>query len=148
MGLLDDIRTGSYRPSDAPSGPRPPARPTQTLAGVARRAAAGEDFRVAVREFLDDFALASQGGRPRMLDEDPPPTGDERHDAFLGALAEHLAVRHGEPPPRWCLDPGRFLDRFWFVSATPGFRAIALAQASVAFKRRGVLIPERSLMRV
>jgi hypothetical protein len=147
MGLLDDIRTGAYRPSASP-GPRPPARPTQTLAGVVRRAAAGEDFRIAVREFLDEFALVQESRRLRMLAEEPEPTGDERHDAFLGALAEHLACKQGELPPPWCLNPSRFLDRFWFVSPTRGFRAIALAQAPIAFKRRGVLIPERSLERV
>jgi hypothetical protein len=147
MGLLDDIRTGAYRPSASP-GPRSPARPTQTLAGVARRTAAGEDFRVAVREFLDEVALVPQHKRSRLLEEEPVETGDERYDAFLAALAEHLACRQGEPPPRWCLAPDRFLDRFWFVSPTKGFRATALAQAPVAFKRRGVLIPERSLARV
>jgi hypothetical protein len=38
--------------------------------------------------------------------------------------------------------------RFWFVSEVPGFRAIAIAQAPAAFRRRGVFIPERSLHRV
>jgi hypothetical protein len=147
MGLLDDIRSGAYRPS-ASLAPPPSAQPTQTLARVARRAAEGDDFRVAVREFLDEFALVAPSLRRRMLHEEPPLTGDERHDAFLGALAEHLAVRQGERPPSWCLAPARFLDRFWFVSPTEGFRAISLAQAPVAFKRRGVLIPERSLERV
>ncbi|MEX2448313.1 MAG: hypothetical protein WD404_06170 [Solirubrobacterales bacterium] len=40
------------------------------------------------------------------------------------------------------------LDRFWFVSEAPGFRAVSLAQAPAAFRRRGVFIPERSLHRV
>ncbi len=30
----------------------------------------------------------------------------------------------------------------------PGFRAVAIAQAPAAFRRRGVFIPERSLHRV
>jgi hypothetical protein len=75
-------------------------------------------------------------------------TGDPRHDAYLGALGEHLAVVHGLSRPAWSVEPGRFLDRFWFVSEVPGFRAVAIAQAPAAFRRRGVFIPERSLHRV
>ena len=122
---------------------------TQTLAGVARRDRAGEDFRHAVREFLDEFALRVDArSRVEAVDEPPPSTGDLRHDAFLGALAEHLAVAHGFQRPAWSIEPGRFLDRFWFVSDVPGFRATAIAQAPAAFRRRGVFIPERSLHRV
>ncbi len=76
------------------------------------------------------------------------PTGDRRHDAYLGALAEHLATVHGLDRPRWSVGAERFLDRFWFVSDVPGFRAAAIAQAPAAFRRRGVFIPERSLHRV
>jgi hypothetical protein len=122
---------------------------TQTLAAVARRTAGGEDFRHAVREFLDEFALrADERSRIAAIAERPPETGDARFDAFLGALAEHLAAAHGLPRPAWCVEPRRFLDRFWFLSATPGFRAVSIAQAPAAFRRRGVFIPERSLHRV
>lgn len=122
---------------------------TQTLAGVARRDRAGEDFRHAVREFLDEFALrADADSRVEAVDESPPATEDPRHDAFLGALAEHLALAHGFQRPAWSIEPARFLDRFWFVSDVPGFRAIAIAQTPAAFRRRGVFLPERSLHRV
>jgi hypothetical protein len=46
------------------------------------------------------------------------------------------------------VEPQRFLDRFWFVSEVPGFRATAIAQAPAAFRRRGIFVPERSLHRV
>jgi len=78
----------------------------------------------------------------------PEPTGDRRHDAYLGALAEHLATIHALARPPWSIEPERFLERFWFVSEVPGFRAIAIAQAPAAFRRRGVFVPERSLHRV
>jgi hypothetical protein len=70
----------------------PPARErlTQTLARVADRSRAGEEFRHVVREFLDEFTLR----------------GDDRS------------------------------------------RAVAIAQAPAAFRRRGVFVPERSLHRV
>ncbi len=129
----------------------PPARErlSQTLAAVAERVRAGEDFRHAVREFLDEFALRGDDRlRAEAIEQRPESTGDPRHDAYLGALAEHLAVVHGLSRPGWSVEPGRFLDRFWFVSDVPGFRAVAIAQAPAAFRRRGVFIPERSLHRV
>jgi len=129
----------------------PPAaeRLTQTLAGVARRVRGGEDFRLAVRDFLDEFALRPDDeSRAQAIAERPEPTGDARHDAFLGALAEHLAAAHGLDRPAWSVEGDRFLDRFWFVSDVPGFRALAIAQAPAAFRRRGVFLPERSLHRV
>lgn len=131
------------------ANPPAAARLTQTLAVVAVRAREGEDFQVAVREFLDEFALRGDDrARERAIAERPESTGDPRQDAYLGALAEHLAAIHGAPRPAWSIEPERFLDRFWFVSAVPGFRAIAIAQAPAAFRRRGIFIPERSLHRV
>jgi hypothetical protein len=129
----------------------PPAdsRLTATLAGVSERVRGGEGFRPAVREFLDEFALRGEDrSRVESIAARPLPTGDRRHDAYLGALAEHLATVHGLDRPRWALEPGRFLPRFWFVSEVPGFRAIAIAQTPAAFRRRGVFVPERSLHRV
>jgi hypothetical protein len=127
----------------------PPKRLSATLAVVANRAREGEDFLHAVREFLDEFALRDDdGSRLAAIAEPPEPTGDVRYDAYLGALAEHLAVAHGLDRPGWSLEPDRFLDRFWFVSEVPGFRALAIAQAPAAFRRRGVFVPERSLHRV
>jgi len=122
---------------------------TETLAGVAARVRAGEEFSHAVREFLDEFSLrGDDGSRLAAIAGRPALTGDARHDAYLGALAEHLAVAHGLARPAWSIEPGRFLDRFWFVSDVPGFRAISIAQAPAAFRRRGVFVPERSLHRV
>lgn len=129
--------------------PPEPARLSQTLAGVAQRVRAGEDFHCAVREFLDEFALRGDArSRVEAVAAKPMPTGDSRYDAYLGALAEHLAGVHGLCRPGWSVEPDRFLGRFWFVSEVPGFRAISIAQAPAAFRRRGVFVPERSLHRV
>ena len=127
----------------------PPRDLTATLAEVAERSRGGEDFHHAVREFLNQFALrADQDSRTDSIALRPAHSGDPRHDAYLGALAEHLATVHALPRPEWSIEPDRFLDRFWFVSEVPGFRAIAIAQAPAAFRRRGVYIPERSLHQV
>jgi len=125
------------------------ARLTATLAEVAARVRGGEQFQFAVREFLDEFSLrADDDSRAKAIADRPQPTGDPRYDAYLGALAEHLAAAHGLERPSWSVGSDRFLDRFWFVSDVPGFRAISIAQAPAAFRRRGVFVPERSLHRV
>lgn len=129
--------------------PPGPGQLSQTLAGVARRVREGEDFNHAVREFLDEFALRGNGqARSAAIEERPEPIGDPRQDAYLGALAEHLAAVHHLARPDWAVEPERFLDSFWFVSDVAGFRAISIAQAPAAFRRRGIFIPERSLHRV
>ena len=120
----------------------------QTLATVAERGCDGEDVHFAVREFLDEYALRPPALRQASIASLPPLTGDMRWDAFLGALAEFLSLRDGLAVPQWCLSSERFLDTFWFVSGTAGFRAISIAQAPISFKRRGVMIPQRSLTRV
>ncbi len=131
------------------ANPPPGERLTETLAGVADRVRAGEDFRHAAREFLDEFSLRGDDGtRASAIRERPRPSGDARYDAYLGALAEHLALAHGLERPAWSTEPERFLDRFWFVSEVPGFRAVSISQAPAAFRRRGVFVPERSLHRV
>lgn len=131
------------------ANPPPSRRLAATLAGVARRVRAGEDFRYAVREFLDEFPLRGEDGlQYEAIKERPQRTGDPRQDAYLGALAEHLAAVHHLDRPAWSVAPDRFLNRFWFVSEVPGFRAMAIAQAPAAFRRRGVFVPERSLHRV
>lgn len=125
------------------------AQLSQTLAGLARRAGSGEDFNYAVREFLDEFALRGDDrARSAAIEERPELTGDPRQNAYLGALAEHLATVHHLARPNWAVEPGRFLDSFWFVSDVAGFRAVSIAQAPAAFRRRGIFIPERSLHRV
>lgn len=121
----------------------------QTVADVARRRIAGEELMPAVRELLDEFSLlATDAQRARALSEEPPVTGDARHDAYLAALAEHLALRSSLERPKWALEPGRFLDRLWFVSDVPGFRALAIAQSPAAFRRRGIFIAQGSLERL
>ncbi|MEX0972652.1 MAG: hypothetical protein WDZ46_05290 [Solirubrobacterales bacterium] len=129
--------------------PPPAERLTATLAGVAARIRKGEEFGHAVREFLDEFSLrGDDDSRATAISDRPEAAGDERYDAYLGALAEHLSLAHGLQRPPWSVEPGRFLDRFWFVSDVPGFRAVSIAQAPAAFRRRGVFLPERSLHRV
>jgi hypothetical protein len=129
--------------------PPPDAAFKQTLAVVSERVQDGEDVRFAVREFLDEFQLLGRDDlRARAIGERPEPTGDRRADAFLAALAEHLAATRQLDRPGWVTERERFLDSFWFVSDVPGFRAMAIAQSPAAFRRRGIFIAEGALQRV
>lgn len=121
----------------------------QSLAGAADRVIAGEELRFAVRELLDELKLLPRRDLlERAIRERPKPIGDRRADAFLGALAEHVAAAEGIERPLWATEPDRFLERFWFVSGLPGFRAIAIAQSPAAFRRRGIFIARGALSRV
>jgi hypothetical protein len=128
--------------------PPPASSFTQTVAHVADRVRAGEPFLPAVREFLDEFKFRPEELRDKAIADEPAPTGDERYDAYLAALAEHIAGVEGLKLPQWTRDDNRFLDRFWFVSEVTGFRAIAIAQSPAAFRRRGIFISSGSLERV
>ena len=128
--------------------PPPDGAFTQTLAGVAARVNSGEPFLPAVRELLDEFGLLGDDRqRERAIAERPRPTGDQRHDAFLAALAEHLAAGTGIARPPWTSEPHRFLERFWFVSEVSGFRALAIVESPAAFRRRGVFVSRGALDR-
>jgi len=131
------------------ANPPAPERLTQTLALLAERLRDGEGLRHALGEFLDEYSLRNDdASRSAAISERPPQTEERHYEALLGALAEHLATIHSLERPQWSVEPGRFLERFWFLSEVPGFRASAIAQAPAAFRRRGIFIPERSLHRV
>lgn len=100
-----------------------------------------------MRDFLDGFDRASPDVRQILLDEEPPPF-DEVGDAYLAALAEHLAFHHDLVRPAWCVDARRFLRRMWFASDAAGLRATAIQQSPAAFRRRGLFIGATTLQRV
>ncbi len=130
------------------ANPPPDEAFTQSLALVADRVRAGEELRFAVRELLDEFKLLPRVDlRERAIATRPAPTGDPRADAYLGALAEHLAVVNGLDRPGWTTEPERFLERFWFPHLLPAFRPLAIAQSPAAFRRRGIFIAAGALDR-
>lgn len=68
------------------------------------------DRRRLVLEFVEEYRWESVDDRGRILSERPPPTGDERYDALLAALAEHLAYHDNLDIPEWVYDDDRFLE--------------------------------------
>jgi hypothetical protein len=147
MGLLDRIRRGEYVPDSTP-GRTVRGGTTMSLAEAAGRITDGEETLAVARDFLDQVGLVSDGELAALIRERPALTGSREVDALLAGVAEHLAAVRGLPCSAWVHEPERFLDRFWFVSSVPGFRATALAQTPMALKRRGILWPARSLERV
>ncbi|MGH8887695.1 MAG: hypothetical protein ACRDYX_21500 [Egibacteraceae bacterium] len=112
-----------------------------TLATLARRTLQGEDFFFALREWLDDlYGTFEPAQRAAMIAERPPDLDDPRHNAFLGALAEHFAAVYGLDRPAWATEPDRFLDHIWFVAKYRAFHSWAMVQSPAAFRRRGIMV--------
>jgi hypothetical protein len=122
-----------------------------TLAQTAERIASGEAVEIALPEFLDEFYLAGASGRQApMLKDEPPPTGDARIDALLGAVAEYLAHQHGLPSvPKWAFGAGRYLDHAWHASpfADAGFREFLTFSSPAEFSSRNIFTEESPLRR-
>jgi transcriptional regulator with XRE-family HTH domain len=126
---------------EAESGFRP-----MTLADVARAArrhiADGETVLRLCLQFIDDYRETDPASRAGLLHAIPPSTGDVRWDAFVAAMAEHLAYHGGLPIPGWVDRNGRFLEQWWFPTDLPSVMASALAESPAAFRRRGIFVTE------
>lgn len=147
MDLLDLIRRGDYVPDPGPH-PGPHGGRVLSLSEIASRIATDGELLGGVRDVLDEAGRRPAAELSALIRERPELTGNREADALLAGVAEHLAAVKGLPCPTWVHEHERFLDRFWFVSKVPGFRAVALAQTPIALKRRGILWPARSLERV
>ena len=112
-----------------------------TMAQLASRLAGTADDKLRRRlvwEFLEEYRWEPPGAQPSLLTDEPPPIGDERWDALLAALAEHLAAQHDLGPPDWA--ELRVLRRPWFPAELKVQRAEALVWALAAFRKHGVYL--------
>jgi hypothetical protein len=94
-------------------------------------------------EFLEEYRWEPQDAQIALLLDEPPTVGDERWDALLAALAEHLAAKHDLAPPGWA--ELRVLDRPWFPAELRVQRADALVHAPAAFRKHGVYLSAADL---
>ena len=123
--------------------PRP-----HTLAEVARRRNAGEDFSLLLREFLDEFyGAVRRGEAAACLADAPEPLPDLQEHVSLGAIGEHLARRWKLCIPAWTDDPARFLRRPYFTTALEGLKALLIAESPIAFRRRLIFTEAEPLRR-
>ena len=93
-----------------------------TVADLAARLSRAADDRTRwklVWEFLEEYRWEPGDAQPALLADEPPSTGDERWDALLAALAEHLAAKDDLAPPDWA--ELRILRRPWFPAQLAHF---------------------------
>ena len=100
---------------------------------------------IAFGEFLDEFYLSAE--RQRMIEGEPQFTGDATQDAYVGAIAEHLARRWGLTVPRWADEPRRFLDRPYFPDNLQLMKPVLLRDSPIAFRRRLIFTEHEPLRR-
>jgi hypothetical protein len=119
----------------------------RTLHEVARRSVAKEDsFDRALREFLDSFYLAPADERAASIAEEPKRIS-ATHDAYLAAVAEHLARRFDLPIPAWTEEGGRFLHEPFFAGGLESLKATLLVESPIAFRRRLLFVSADALSR-
>lgn len=117
-----------------------------TLAAAARLA--GETpgiLDLVVAEFLDEF-YTHPDRRQAAIAEEPISLGQVA-DAWLGAVAEHLARRWDLDIPVWVEAPNRFLERPHFAGGLESLKAILLAESPLAFRRRQIFVEAEPLRR-
>ena len=117
-----------------------------TLLEVARRAAEGEQsFDVALREFLDSF-YADPEHREAAIRQQPP-TLDPLRDAYIAAVAEHLARCYRLDIPDWAETQGMDLKRPFFAGNLESLKARLTVESPTAFRRRILFVSKDALSR-
>jgi hypothetical protein len=72
-----------------------------TLADLARLIGSTTETKIKwklVWEFLEEYRWEPPSVQVQLVLDEPPPTGEERWDVLLAALAQHLLVQHGPRP--------------------------------------------------
>ena len=101
-----------------------------------------------LREFLDTYYTEPAAARRAiMLRDEPPLTGSERANAYLAAVAEHLAQRNDMPVPTWVDSDARFLKLPFFPAGLESLKATCLMESPAAFRRRLIFVGADPLYR-
>jgi hypothetical protein len=117
-----------------------------TLQEVVRRVRAREQkFDPSLREFLDSF-YANPDSRRRAIDERPDSI-DAVHDAYVAAVAEHLARVYGLPIPEWSETHGNGLREPFFAGGLQSLKGVLVAESPTAFRRRLLFVSKDALSR-
>ena len=121
------------------------ARP-DSLHKVSVSAQNGEAFDPLVREFLDEFYIADSKSRQAAILLEPLRLAPIK-DAYLAAVAEHLALRFRLDTPAWSNAPCRFLSEPFFAGGMEGLKPLLLVESPLAFRRRLIFISHDALSR-
>jgi hypothetical protein len=121
----------------------------KTLAEAVCWTVEGRDvLAVLVDEFLDAFYESDADSRAAMLRDEPLRLGRERDDAFVGAVAEHLARRWGLLVPDWAARDDREVSEPWFMGMMgAGLSPLLLVESPIAFRRRRIFTEAEPLRR-
>jgi hypothetical protein len=125
----------------------------KSLKEVAQNSESLNDFGLNLRDWQHELRKASSRAQAAAsIAEEPPRLRDKFPegyvaDAWLAAYAEHLSGKIGQPAPVWAFVPWRISAEPIFDegSDSPGLRALALAHAPLAFKRRNIFTPSVDL---
>jgi hypothetical protein len=121
-------------------------RKPNSLAEVVRRVKAGEQkFDPSLREFLDSF-YANADARQRAIEEQPDSI-DAVHDAYVAAVAEHLARVYGLSIPEWSETHGNGLHEPFFAGGLQSLKGVLVAESPTAFRRRLLFVSKDALSR-
>jgi hypothetical protein len=128
----------------------PIAQHLESIASIAERTKSAGDFSLALRDFLDGFYENPQAikleDEPKYLAEILKDGGYA--DAYLAALAEHLAKQYKFLIPAWCRNPARSMERPTFAFKTPEGQMFLLVESPTAFRVRNIFISADGLTRV
>ncbi|HXX24646.1 MAG TPA: hypothetical protein VEO19_15985 [Terriglobia bacterium] len=121
-------------------------RPT-SLKETVDRIIGGQNWVDALSEFLDEFYTSGPAERQRMIGEQPKLMDIAFRDAYIGAVAEHLARRWGLEIPAWADDPRRFLNQPHFPEYMGFAKPVFLRDSPMAFRRRLIFTEAEPLRR-
>ena len=122
-------------------------RRPDTLIEVAEASLASSGaYTIAIAGFLDNFYTLSER-RQAMIDPEPPMTRKAETDAYLAAVAEHLARRWALTIPAWTFNPQRTLHSPIFASTIEALKPLLLVQSPLAFRKRMIFVEHEPLSR-
>jgi len=122
------------------------SRRPRALEEVALRVAAGEQsFDPALREFLDVY-YANPSEREAAIRQQPRPL-DALQDAWLAAVAEHLARTDHLEIPYWAETQGLDLRHPFFAGNLQSLKARLTVESPTAFRRRMLFVSKDALFR-
>ena len=122
-------------------------RRPDTLIEVAEASRPGSGLHEhAIAGFLDTF-YTNPDRRQAMIDPEPPLLDSPKMDAYLAAVAEHLARRWALDIPPWTANPARTLHEPVFGTSIEALKPMLLAQSPLAFRKRMIFVEHDPLRR-
>jgi len=127
-------------------------RRPRSLFEVVRDAETTEEIGCNLADFLDHVNWLAQQPSAAVrvaasLRTEPPRTGDAVQDAYLAAVAAHLARRLRVWVPAWAEQKTRRLEHPWFALPDAWARATLLRDSPAAFRERNLFTTESALHR-